>query len=155
MSQNSEQEKYVKKIRLYFPEVDRVADSTRPIKIEVKKCDVTAAKKKSHNACAMARACERQEHLDGALISPSVSYLVKGSLAVRYKTPASVGREIVSFDRHRDFRCGDYQLSAMPPSTRMGARPNNRRGSDVSKKHHRQPLVSRPSEGMRGVLPAK
>jgi hypothetical protein len=148
---NSFQARYVNQIRKYFPAVNRVADATAPILIHVKECDVDKAKKMKHNACAMAKACERDLSVDGALISPSVSYLIRGDLAIRYKTPASVGRELVSFDRHKDFRPGEYQLTAIPKSHRIGKHPGGKGGTGKGQKRLK-PLVSRPSDGLRAKV---
>lgn len=108
-------------IRRFFPEVDRVADGTKHVTVSVTSKDCSSAKERSFNRCAMAKACERQLHLDGAVIRPGVAYLVKGNLAVRYLVPDSVRTEIVSFDRHGDFRPGDYTLSPICKSNRIGA----------------------------------
>jgi len=48
------------------------------------------------------------------------SYVIKGKKALRFATPASVQREIVSFDRHGDFAPGDYTLVPKAPSSRLG-----------------------------------
>jgi hypothetical protein len=80
-----------------------------------------------------------------------VAWIIKGNLAVKYEVPESVAREIVSFDRHHDFRPGEYQLSAVPNSCRMGRKSGAHSGKTGGHRMYRKPLVSRPSEGMRGV----
>lgn len=144
----------VRRIRRYFPNVNRVADSKAPLKIVVKECDVEKAKKKSENHCAMALACQRDSGCDGAIIRPTVAFVIRGDLAVKYDVPHSVQREIVSFDRHRDFRPGEYQLSAVVPTHRIGY---NRGKASVNKLtgkfKHRRPIISHMTQGMRGVTP--
>jgi hypothetical protein len=71
----------------------------------------------------MAVACKRKFHLDGVIISRSTSYLVKGTIARRFKVPESVSREVVSFDRGSGFSPGTYELQRVPPSSRFGIRP--------------------------------
>jgi hypothetical protein len=117
---NSHQSKLVSRIQRFCPEVNRVADATKPITITVTKRDVQKSSKKNPENCAMACSFKRRGW-DSAIIHRSTAYLVRGDLAVRYFVPQSVVREIVSFDRHGDFRPGDYHLSAIDPSRRIGA----------------------------------
>lgn len=111
-------------VRKYYPQVTRVVEAKRDLQILVTPADSRRSTKKSPNTCALARACERE--YEGAIISMSVAYLVKGDKAMRYMVPAAVSREIVSFDRHQDFAPGDYKLKA--PATSQKLRPlGNRR----------------------------
>lgn len=110
------------KIKRQFPDVTEVVDSKESITISVTQRDATGATKKDPNSCAMAKAVCRQEHLDGAIIGLTKSYLIKGKKAVRYSTPVTVAREITSFDRHHDFREGtDYRLSRVSNCERIGS----------------------------------
>lgn len=111
-----------RQIRQLFPSVTRCVDATEPVEISVTKKDCASGEKLSADECAMARAARRQMHADGACIGMSYSYIVSGTTAVRYATPASVAREITSFDRHGDFAPGEYLLSAIVPSQRLGRR---------------------------------
>lgn len=104
-----------------FPRVKTVVDAKRAVHVTVRKTDCRTSTPGNHKACAMARACEREKQVDGALIGMSVSYLVKGTKATRYQTPTSVQREIVSFDRNGDFEPGAYSLVPKSPSSRLGA----------------------------------
>lgn len=148
----------VKNIRRYFPAVDRVADANKPITIEVTDGDCTDAKKKSENSCVMAKACERLPGIDGAIIKTTSSYLIRGTLAIRYKTPPCVVREIVSFDRHRDFRPGTYYLAAISKSHLLGveraAGNGNGKKSKGVLKHRKHVLKPHGrTQGIRGVTP--
>jgi hypothetical protein len=100
----------LKIVQKYHPNVKRVVDAKRPINVTVTADDCKNAKKGAPSECAMARAFSK--NFDGAIISKSVSYLVRGTKAFRYRTPESVTREIVSFDRNNDFAPGDYGLNA-------------------------------------------
>lgn len=83
-------------IQSYFPKVSNVVDAKVPRLIEVTRQDVRPQGRKTHDYCAMAEACKRTWHLDGAVVSKS-AYLIKGNQATRYQLPASVAKEIVSF----------------------------------------------------------
>jgi hypothetical protein len=143
----------VSQLRRYFPNVDRVADANKPMKVVVSADDVKKARKMEHNACAMAKACERIPQVDGAIVKTTTAYVIKGDLAIRYLLPATVTREIVSFDRNHDFRPGEYQLSAMNKAHRID---NKRGGGNHTKPRgilkHLKPLVAKhKTEGIRGI----
>lgn len=95
-------------VRKYHPEVNLVVDATKPLTISVTEKDSAAGSKKNPNGCALAKACERS--FDGAIISLSRAYMIKGRKAIRYQVPAAIARELVSFDRHQDFSPGEYTL---------------------------------------------
>lgn len=143
----------VGRIRQYFPQVNRVADSTKPLIVCVKPCDISSAKSKKEDDCAMAHALERQEKCDGAIVRSSQAWIIRGDLAVKYAVPPSLSREIVSFDRHHDFREGTYQLSPVPKSHLMS---NKHKRRDSAKRSHvrtRKDRVRHVTEGIRGVKP--
>src|SRR5437764_848305 len=124
------------KIQKQFPAVLKVIDSDESISISVTEKDTSSARKKDPSSCAMAKACCRQEKLDGAIIGLSYSYLIKGALAVRFRTPNTVQREITSFDRHHDFATGaNYRLSRVCDSQKLGhqwGRKSTRKGTKAS-----------------------
>jgi len=104
-------------LRRHFPNVEEVADATKPVKVIVKSSDSVTGKRKAPTECAMARAMKREFDADGVIIGLSRSYIIKGRKAIRYHTPDTVARELVSFDRHHDFAPGIYSLSPMSPSS--------------------------------------
>jgi hypothetical protein len=110
----------LKIVQKYHPEVRRVVDAKKNVDIEVTAQDCKGSRRMKPDACAMARAFGRE--YDGAIISMSTAYLVKGKTATRYKVPGAVSREIVSFDRNRNFAPGEYQLRAPSATARMGWR---------------------------------
>lgn len=110
-------------VQKFYPRVTAVIDAKHDVEIEVTAMDCSRATSKSPNACAMARAFKRT--YDGAIISTSVAYLIRGDTAERYKVPNSVTREIVSFDRNHDFRAGQYRLNA--PSAAFKLQPRRSR----------------------------
>jgi hypothetical protein len=146
----------INRLRRYFPDVNRVADATKPLQFEVFEKDVDGALEKAHDRCAVAQACKRQEKVDAVAIFSSTAYLIKGDLAIRYRVPTSVTTEIVCFDRAKKFQPGVYQLSAIGPSDRMDAihkrskqRTSHGNGGSAPKpkflvKHHTQGIRTMP-----------
>src|SRR5262249_8329569 len=120
-------------VHKFFPNVKRVKDASRPIEIQVTKADSSSKGRKNHKTCAMAAACKRAFHLDGAIVSKRMAYLIRGPVATRYEIPESVAREVVSFDRGGGFAPGTYRLGT--PKHELGAvsrgdrGPNTRTGS--------------------------
>lgn len=114
-------------VRRAFPNVTSIVDSKDSIEVDVNEKDCgRGAKRMDPEGCAMARALKREYKADGAIIGISNSYLIKGHRAVRFKTPTTVAREIVSFDRHHDFAPGEYKLSPISPSAKLGAERHRR-----------------------------
>lgn len=110
-------------LQKHFPQVEKVTDARESILVTVTKRDVDGGRRKEPGSCALAKACVRDQHADGALINLSFSYIIRGKVATRYKTSNTVSREIVSFDRHRDFATGiNYRLSKVAPGARIGYR---------------------------------
>lgn len=140
----------VQRVRHYFPEVDSVVDATKPVIVTVKDTDNSTSKKKTHDACALAHACERERVCDAALIFPRIAFLVKGKTAIRYRVPESVTREIVVFDRGGDFAPGDYQLSPCSKRDRLGNKtPRNNSKRNKKTRAYRKPEVVHPTGGIR------
>lgn len=98
-----------------FPQVRRVINATKPVVVEVRPRDCAEGKKFQTSECALAKATKRQFKADGVAIRMTDSFIVKGDTAIRFLTPETVKREIVSFDRHKDFAAGSYRLCATPP----------------------------------------
>lgn len=115
-------------VQKFFPHVTKVVDGTGDKIVEVTSKDAGAAKVKSHDHCAMALACKRSLHLDGAIIALSTAYLVKGKTAKRYRVPPGLRQEIVSFDRGAGFGTGQYRLSEIPHYEKLGARQKRKGG---------------------------
>lgn len=125
-------------VRKQFPQVKKVVDADKGVRVTVTKRDSNEGRKKSPENCALAKACVREMKADGAIINVAFSYVIKGEVATRYQTSAGIAREITSFDRHQDFAPGDdYLLSAITPCKRLGAeRRTGRAGSHTPKKTH-------------------
>jgi hypothetical protein len=110
----------LKIVQKYHPNVTKVVDGKKTLNFEVTAQDCKAGKRKGPSSCAMAKACERK--YDGAIISLSVAYLITGNKATRYRVPSTVTREIVSFDRHKEFAPGEYHLVAPSSTEKLGVK---------------------------------
>ena len=104
-----------------FPQVKTAYDATDAIEVSVRPKDCQDAETLNPMECALARAAKREHKATGAIIGMATSYIIKGTTAIRYQTPQSVQREIVSFDRHGDFSPGEYYLYPKPQGARLGA----------------------------------
>lgn len=107
-------------VQKYYPGVTTVRDAKRPRVIQVTPEDCKRGNKKEPADCALAKAFKRK--FDGAIISTSKSYLIKGKIALRYDTPESVSREVISFDRNHNFEPGQYHLAPVAKANKLGAR---------------------------------
>lgn len=137
------------RVKKLFPQVTKVVDANKSIAISVSEADSKAGRKKDVANCALAKACKRQHIAEGAIIGLSVSYLINGTTATRYKTGQAVSREITSFDRHQDFYPGsNYSLCAVSKQERLGAqkhRGGKANGKGKKRVHHR-------TEGVRAAV---
>jgi len=108
-------------VNQFFPKVTKINDADEALEIQVNKRDCNSARVRDHGECALAVAAKRIAHMDGAIVSISTAYLIKGDTATRYHLPASASREIVSFDRDAGFDAGTYVLNAPHKTVRLGA----------------------------------
>lgn len=120
----------VARLRNHFPEVNRVADSSRPVQLEVTAADCKRGARGEADSCAMARACKRELKCDGVLIWRSTAWVVTGDTAVKYSVPASLSREIAIFDRGAEFMPGVYGLSKVPKSASVSDAARARRSGN-------------------------
>jgi hypothetical protein len=87
-----------------------VYDAKEPISFTVTKRDVDRGGVQQPESCAMALACKREQHSKDVRIHLHYSYILEKDHWVRYRTPTSVSREIIAFDRGGTFEPGEYQL---------------------------------------------
>jgi hypothetical protein len=119
----------LQRVKRLFPKVETVSDWTGArITVTVTETDAQKASPGVESRCALAKAACRSLKLDGAIIGLSYSYLIKGTHATRYNTPATVAREMVSFDRNRDFDKGAYHLARISKSNRLGVKRQQKSG---------------------------
>lgn len=108
-------------VRRLFPNVTHAVDAKQAVEVTVETQDCRGAKRLNPSECALARAARREfKDIDGAIIGMATSYIIRGQEAIRFATPESVRREIVSFDRHDDFAPGEYYLTPKSPTARLG-----------------------------------
>lgn len=126
----------VAKLRTYFPDVNKVADGTKPVRVEITEEDCQSGKRSDPESCAMARACRRELGCDGILVWASVAWIIKGNTAVKYMVPASLSREIAIFDRGAEFMPGVYHLRPVSRTSSIkDASRERKRGADRRAKH--------------------
>lgn len=143
------------KVRNRFPEAKTVSDATERISIQVTAQDKRKAVPHDPSSCAMALACRRTRLVDGAWIGIGTSYILNGTHLTRYRTPHSVAREIVSFDRHADFAPGEYALASVSESQthQMGPRKGPS-GRKTGTKKQRAFIPRHRTVGVRGSAAA-
>ena len=120
-------------LKSLFPQVESLVDATKPVEVAVTRKDCKDSKRLDPTNCALAHAAKRALHADAVIIGMSTSYVIKGNQAIRFATPESVQREIVSFDRHQDFAPGEYYLTPKSPAGRLGASQRKNKGGTNKK----------------------
>jgi len=121
------------KVKKLYPKVMKVVDADEKVVITVTEKDGNTGHQLDLTECALAIACKRQLGLQGAIIGLGTSYLVRGTVATRYKTGQSITREITSFDRHKDFKPGVYTLVPYPTKAHLGAYETSTKGHATGK----------------------
>jgi hypothetical protein len=124
-------------VQKFFPHVTEVVDANHPLEVEVTQKDSDQSRKKNHAHCALAQACERKLHADGAIVSIRAAYVIKGNKAVRYRVPEATAREVISFDRNAGFQPGAYRLTAPNPSNKLGRMTGTHKVTGTRPKHQR------------------
>jgi hypothetical protein len=112
--------KAIEVVQKLFPKVRKVVDADESLHVKVTRRDDKKGALGRHDSCALAVACKRQYRCDGVIVGIHVAYLVYGETAERFVLPESVSREVVSFDRKGRFHPGEYQLSKVPRSLKLG-----------------------------------
>lgn len=105
---------------------DKVVDATQDLEISITKNDVTNSRKKDPNNCAAARAIKREYKCKEVAVFLSRTFVKNRNKWVRYITPASISREITSFDRGASFEPGEYSLKRPCDAQKLGYRPGGR-----------------------------
>lgn len=112
-----------------------VVDATEELLLHVTPADVKAANKKDPANCAAAKAGQRELKRD-VRVFLTRTYVKEKDHWVRYHTPESASREIISFDRGSSFMPGVYRATPFCESARLGVyKPtdyHNNRGTKVS-----------------------
>lgn len=115
----------------------KVVDAKEPLLLEVKQRDIDKAVPMNSKVCAFARACERSMPVEAAFFFKSVAWLEYKDKIVRYLLPASMQKEIVSFDRSRKMEPGVYQLSAVHKTETLAAKEKKRARDIAAKRSHK------------------
>ena len=123
-----------------------LVDADHDLEIEIKKGDISNARRKDPANCAAANAAKRILKTD-VEVHISKIYVKKNKKWVRYETPARMSREIVSFDRANIFEPGDYTFKAPSKTHRLGIQQgSHRKGNGNTKRQtHRVTMNIRES----------
>lgn len=115
-----------------------IIDAIMPISFKVTNRDIKRGGLQQPDSCAMALACKREYHYKDVRIHIHYSYILEKDHWVRYRTPNSVAREIVVFDRGGTFDPGEYTLLVPYKSDRIGAikKLNKRSNKRIAKRHY-------------------
>lgn len=130
--------KLPRSVKRMFPQVESAVDATKAVEVSVNRRDCKESQRLNPSECALARAARRELKADGVIIGLATSYIIRGKQAIRFDTPESVRREIVSFDRHQDFAPGDYYLTPKSPAQRLGNDSGRKKSGDKSGKSTRR-----------------
>lgn len=87
-----------------------IHDATRPQTIIITKDDVKKGATKDPGGCAAALACCRDLRASEARIHLTKTYVKIRNRWHRFRTPQSLQKEIVAFDRGGSFEPGEYVL---------------------------------------------
>lgn len=99
-----------------------IVDSKERRFLAVTSVDVILAKKANSKLCALSRAAMRLPGVAAAYFFRTNAFLEYKDRMVRFQLPASVQKEIVSFDRSQIFAAGVYQISPISPSSQRRAK---------------------------------
>lgn len=97
-------------------------DAKEHVKVVVTMADVVLAKKADSKHCALARATMRLPRVNAAYFFRSCAFVEYPDAMIKYQLPASVQKEIVSFDRAGVFAEGTYMLSPISPKKQAAQR---------------------------------
>jgi hypothetical protein len=115
----------------------KVEDAKRKITLAVTEEDVRLGTLKQARSCAAANAICRQTGATEARVHASRAYIKQGGKWLRFTVPLAMRSEIIAFDRGGDFAPGEYILTPVQPSVRLGVVRNHgvekRKGNHHSK----------------------
>lgn len=122
----------------------KVRDATKRVTIKIAPQDCKFGTSKEPGSCAAARACLRQvPNCSEARVHIARTYLKFGDHWLRFRTPAALRGEIVTFDRGGKFEAGEYTLVPISKSMLLtrgkatGTKPKFKKGRPG---HHRAPM---------------
>src|SRR4029079_17225927 len=92
-----------------------IQDGAERVLVTVTATDVIKAKKADSKHCALSRATMRLPNVNAAYFFRSTAFIEYPDRIVRFSLPASVQKEIVSFDRAQIMAPGVYQLTPVAP----------------------------------------
>lgn len=138
-----------KRMKIHGKEVLDAAD-TLPVKIT--KDDVRRGATKKAESCAAARAICREGGFTEARVHVARTYVRRNDGTwLRFATPPNLGKEIVAFDRGGSFEPGEYTLTPIQPSQKMGQRAKRKNLKPKLGPHRRPNGAPRPYHVTTGI----
>lgn len=129
-----------------------VYDATEPLYIEVVKNDIHPRDRKNPQKCALARACNRELHVE-ARAYLSRLYVKQGDRWLRYMLTETVRQEVAAFDRGGGFSEGSYRIPPVPLNQRPGAKSRGGAGKKPGSAPAFNRQTHRKVEGVRAPSP--
>jgi len=129
-----------------------VYDATEPLYIEVVKTDIHPRDRKNPQKCALARACNRELHVE-AKAYLSRLYIKHGDHWLRYMLPETVRQEVAAFDRGGGFSEGTYRIPPLTPTARSGSPSQGGTGKKTGSAPAFKRQTHRKVEGVRAQSP--
>jgi len=103
-----------------------VINSKRRIRIEISPSDIKKGMARDPGSCAAAQCLLRSvAGIKGARVHVKMTYIEFADHWERLRTPVSLSREIIAFDRGAEFYPGQYNIGPLSPGER--ARYDKRR----------------------------
>ena len=129
-----------------------VKDANEKLVVHITKSDVKLGATKDATACAAARALCRQTGATEAKVHFSRAYIKRGGGKwLRFSVPSALRNEIMAFDRGGEFAPGEYLLSPVQPSIRLGERPKKSKPTkQVPQRGNKPKRPYHVVEGVRG-----
>lgn len=127
-----------------------IIDSKTNMKLHVGKAELSAAKRKRPNSCALAQACMQKEGVKEVRIHLSRAYVRTNDLNwQRFMVGDNLRREIVAFDRGGKFMAGDYELRHITPSARLTGKAQGSENNNKKKSGRRRKRAYNPTQDVR------
>lgn len=125
-----------------------LVDGNAPIEIVIEPCDVKGSKPHNQTQCAIARAVKRTFLVPECYVLRTTVWIDDGERLIRFALPPSLQKEIVSFDRNKDFRPGRYQLS-------RSKNPDRKKNAERQARYYKRKKALKAKTGARAVKDIK
>jgi hypothetical protein len=97
-----------------------VVDADKPLEVHVTQRDIDRGKPDAC-ACAFVVALKREYGSKHCRVNATRTYVEKGGVLLRFRTPGGIFQQIELFDHTGDMGPGVYTIPVMPPAQRLDA----------------------------------